>query len=327
MLDSQEKILCLLQNGKYHSAASVSNKLDIQLSVVQKYLVQLEDSGVLTSVHETNEFKLLENLDLLSARRITNYLSLDSNMPCFEIKVFQSLDSTNKYAREQAEAKTNSGLVVLAEQQTAGRGRRGKRWVSPFASNIYMSIVWDFFRGAKSIQGLSLAVGVGVRRALLQLDIKDVKLKWPNDIFVNNRKLGGILVEIIGDPNNACTVVVGIGLNVTMPESQAVEIDQDWIDLSQISDANISRDQLSAKIIGNIFEVLKDFDEIGFSAYLSEWQSADFLKNKTCMINMSNDSITGTVLGVDNSGALRMRLLSGEEKRFLGGEISVRINK
>ena len=89
MLDSQEKILCLLQNGKYHSAKSVSNMLGIQLSVAQKYLVQLEDSGVLTSVHETNEFKLLENLDLLSARRITNYLSLDSNMPCFEIKVFQ----------------------------------------------------------------------------------------------------------------------------------------------------------------------------------------------------------------------------------------------
>ncbi len=326
-MDSQDKILHLLQDGKYHSANSISNKLDIHQSVVEQYLGKLDSFGVLTSAYKTNDLKLSENLDLLSPEIITNYLSDNSHALCCEIRVFQSLDSTNKYAREQAEARSNSGLVVLAEQQTAGRGRRGKRWVSPFASNIYMSIVWDFFKGAESIQGLSLAIGVGVRRALMELYIKDVKLKWPNDIFVNGKKLGGILVEIIGDPRGACTVIVGIGINVSMPESMRQEIDQDWIDISQVSGAFISRDQLSAKIIGNIFEVLKDFDDVGFSSYLSEWQRADFLKNKTCTINMSNDSISGTVLGVDNSGALRVKLLSGEEKIFLGGEISVRINK
>ena len=327
MSDLQGKILHILKDGKHHSAASISIKLGIAISIVEKYVMQLKSIGALTSIYGQAEFKLAVSLDLLSKQGITDYLANEGITPDYNIKIFQSLDSTNRYAREQAELSANSGLVVLAEQQTAGRGRRGKNWISPFASNIYMSVVWDFPKGAESTQGLSLAIGVGVRRALLALGIKDVQLKWPNDIFVNNRKLGGILIEIIGAPNGACSVIVGIGVNVSMPDSFGYKIDQDWIDLSQISKAIISRDELCAKLIANIFKILKNFYDIGFPAYLYEWQDADFLKNKVCIINVSHESKTGTVLGVDDRGALRMRLLSGEEQRFVGGEISVRIDK
>ena len=152
---------------------------------------------------------------MLSKATILNHIAEShGDLPC-ELEIFQSIDSTNRYARERAEAEAISGAVVLAENQTAGRGRRGKTWVSPFAANLYMSIVWDFDQGAESLQGLSLAVGVGVRRTLVELGLQDVQLKWPNDIYIGGKKLGGILLEMIGDPNGRCTVIIGIGLNVS----------------------------------------------------------------------------------------------------------------
>ena len=139
-----------------------------------------------------------------------------------DLEIFKSIDSTNKYAREKAEQAPASGSVVLAEQQSAGRGRRGKTWVSPFAANIYLSIVWDFEQGAQALEGLSLAVGVAVKRALNAQGVNGVQLKWPNDIYVEGQKLGGILLEMIGDPAGQCSVIVGVGINVAMPESSGL---------------------------------------------------------------------------------------------------------
>jgi BirA family biotin operon repressor/biotin-[acetyl-CoA-carboxylase] ligase len=240
------------------------------------------------------------------------------------LKILSVVDSTNRYAREQAAHHASSGLVVLAEKQTAGRGRRGKVWVSPLASNIYMSVVWDFSGAGDTLKGLSLAIGVAVRRALLKLGVADIKLKWPNDIFVNGKKLGGILLEMIGDPSAECSVIVGIGINVLMSESSAEEIDQDWIDLQRASSVTISRNELVACLITETFEVLGNFQRTGFSVYRAEWQAADLLKNQSGTISKDRESVSGIVLGVDNSGSLRMQLSNGEEQRFIGGELSLR---
>jgi BirA family biotin operon repressor/biotin-[acetyl-CoA-carboxylase] ligase len=240
------------------------------------------------------------------------------------LKILSVVDSTNRYAREQAANHASSGLVVLAEKQTAGRGRRGKVWVSPLASNIYMSVVWDFSGAGDTLKGLSLAIGVAVRRALLKLGVADIKLKWPNDIFVNGKKLGGILLEMIGDPSAECSVIVGIGINVLMSESSAEEIDQDWIDLQRASSVTISRNELVACLITETFEVLGNFQRTGFSVYRAEWQAADLLKNQSGTISKDRESVSGIVLGVDNSGSLRMQLSNGEEQRFIGGELSLR---
>ena len=212
---------------------------------------------------------------------------------------------------------------MLAENQTAGRGRRGKTWVSPFAANLYMSIVWDFDQGAESLQGLSLAVGVGVRRTLVELGLQDVQLKWPNDIYIGGKKLGGILLEMIGDPNGRCTVIIGIGLNVAMPSLAAQEIDQAWTDLQAQSPSPISRNTLTAKLVVTLFVLLKDFQRVGFKAYRDEWEEADLLKNLPGTVRTVKEGISGIVLGVDDSGALRLALPDGEVQRFIGGELSL----
>jgi BirA family biotin operon repressor/biotin-[acetyl-CoA-carboxylase] ligase len=317
-------ILEILQDGELHTKKSFGMGLAISSDQIDEVLHELQASGLVLISPEGLGYRLSDSVELLSRTAIFDYLSSVDPRPSCRLKILSVVDSTNRYAREQAANHASSGLVVLAEKQTAGRGRRGKVWVSPLASNIYMSVVWDFSGAGDTLKGLSLAIGVAVRRALLKLGVADIKLKWPNDIFVNGKKLGGILLEMIGDPSAECSVIVGIGINVLMSESSAEEIDQDWIDLQRASSVTISRNELVACLITETFEVLGNFQRTGFSVYRAEWQAADLLKNQSGTISKDRESVSGIVLGVDNSGSLRMQLSNGEEQRFIGGELSLR---
>ena len=324
MSDLHGIILEILQDGEFHMKKSFGAGLAISSDQIDEVLHELQASGLVLISPEGLGYRLSDSVELLSRTAIFDYLSTVDPRPNCRLKILSVVDSTNRYAREQAANHASSGLVVLAEKQTAGRGRRGKVWVSPLASNIYMSVVWDFSGAGDTLKGLSLAIGVAVRRALLKLGVADIKLKWPNDVFVNGKKLGGILLEMIGDPSAECSVIVGIGINVLMSESSAEAIDQDWTDLQKASSVTISRNELVACLITETFEVLGNFQRTGFSVYRAEWQSADLLKNQSGTISKDRESVSGIVLGVDNSGSLRMRLSDGEEQRFIGGELSLR---
>lgn len=325
--DSQDKILNALKDGKFHSGESLGELLGVSRTAVWKQLQKLEEIGLQVESVKGTGYRVANGIDLLVEADITAHLRESNRNEPRSIELFQSLDSTNKYLQEQAEKSGCSGSVVLAERQTSGRGRRGKTWVSPFAANIYMSILWDFEQGAQALEGLSLAVGVAVRRALIEVGLEDVRLKWPNDIYIGNKKLGGILLEMIGDPAGHCSVVIGVGINVSMPASIAVNIDQPWTDCCSESDAPIARSRLAALLIDNIFDILNDFESLGFAGYRDEWQEADAFKGLQGTISTPRDSVSGTVIGVDNSGAVQLKLMSGEVKSFIGGELSLRLAK
>ena len=325
--DSQDKILNALKDGKFHSGESLGELLGVSRTAVWKQLQQLEEIGLQVESVKGTGYRVVNGIDLLVKDDITVHLRDRNRNEPRSIELFQSLGSTNKYLREQAEKSDCSGSVVLAERQTSGRGRRGKTWVSPFAANIYMSILWDFEQGAQALEGLSLAVGVAVRRALIEVGLEDVRLKWPNDIYIGNKKLGGILLEMIGDPAGHCSVVIGVGINVSMPASIAVNIDQPWTDCCSESDAPIARSRLAALLIDNIFDILNDFESLGFAGYRDEWQEADAFKGLQGTISTPRDSVSGTVIGVDNSGAVQLKLMSGAVKSFIGGELSLRLAK
>jgi BirA family biotin operon repressor/biotin-[acetyl-CoA-carboxylase] ligase len=325
--DSQDKILNALKDGKFHSGESLGELLGVSRTAVWKQLQKLEEIGLQVESVKGTGYRVANGIDLLVKDDITAHLRESNRNEPRSIELFQSLDSTNKYLQEQAEKSGCSGSVVLAERQTSGRGRRGKTWVSPFAANIYMSILWDFEQGAQALEGLSLAVGVAVRRALIEVGLEDVRLKWPNDIYIGNKKLGGILLEMIGDPAGHCSVVIGVGINVSMPASIAVNIDQPWTDCCSESDAPIARSRLAALLIDNIFDILNDFESLGFAGYRDEWQEADAFKGLQGTISTPRDSVSGTVIGVDNSGAVQLKLMSGEVKSFIGGELSLRLAK
>ena len=325
--DSQDKILNALKDGKFHSGESLGELLGVSRTAVWKQLQKLEEIGLQVESVKGTGYRVANGIDLLVKDDITAHLRESNRNEPRSIELFQSLASTNKYLQEQAEKSGCSGSVVLAERQTSGRGRRGKTWVSPFAANIYMSILWDFEQGAQALEGLSLAVGVAVRRALIEVGLEDVRLKWPNDIYIGNKKLGGILLEMIGDPAGHCSVVIGVGINVSMPASIAVNIDQPWTDCCSESDAPIARSRLAALLIDNIFDILNDFESLGFAGYRDEWQEADAFKGLQGTISTPRDSVSGTVIGVDNSGAVQLKLMSGEVKSFIGGELSLRLAK
>ena len=325
--DSQDKILNALKDGKFHSGESLGELLGVSRTAVWKQLQKLEEIGLQVESVKGTGYRVVNGIDLLVKDDITVHLRDRNRNEPRSIELFQSLGSTNKYLREQAEKSDCSGSVVLAERQTSGRGRRGKTWVSPFAANIYMSILWDFEQGAQALEGLSLAIGVAVRRALIELGLEDVRLKWPNDIYIGNKKLGGILLEMIGDPAGHCSVIIGVGINVSMPASIAVNIDQPWTDCCSESDAPIARSRLAALLIDNIFDILNDFESLGFAGYRDEWQEADAFKGLQGTISTPRDSVSGTVIGVDNSGAVQLKLMSGAVKSFIGGELSLRLAK
>lgn len=321
MSELQEKILAVLNDGGFHSGEALGSALGVSRTAVWKQLQKLATMGLpLESIKGTG-YRLAQGFELLAAVDIRAHLSAASPR---HIDVFHSLESTNTFAREQAAKRDYAGSVVFAERQTAGRGRRGKEWLSPFGASIYMSVLWDFEQGVQALQGLSLGVGVAVRRALLELGLADVSLKWPNDIYVKGKKLGGILLEMVGDPEGHCSVVIGIGINVSMPIAIGQNIDQPWTDLDSELLSAVSRNKLAARLIDEIFTLLADFETVGFSAYRDEWESADAFSGLQCAIITPRETVLGVLSGVDNNGAVRLRLADGSIQRFIGGELSLR---
>jgi BirA family biotin operon repressor/biotin-[acetyl-CoA-carboxylase] ligase len=325
--DLQDKILNILKDGNLHSGESLGDQLGVSRTAVWKQLQKLEEMGLQVESVKGTGYRVVNWFDLLCQDSIAAHLSSANAQMPRQIEIFQTLDSTNKYIRDRAEQSDYSASVVFAERQTSGRGRRGKTWVSPFAANIYMSILWEFEQGAQALEGLSLGIGVAVRRALAELGLDNVSLKWPNDIYIADKKLGGILLEMIGDPAGQCSVIIGVGINFSMPESTATDIDQPWTDLRTESKEPISRNKLAAVLVDNIFNLLDDFETVGFAGYRDEWQAADAFKGQQGTISTPRDSISGTVVGVDNSGAVQLRLADGKVQSFIGGELSLRRTK
>ena len=334
MSGTQDLILDILKDGNFHSGESLGEALGCSRTAVWKQLQKLEILGLDIESIKGTGYRVAGGFELLEPQLIKSKLTEMAVAELGDLEVFKSIDSTNKYAREKAEQAPVSGSVVLAEQQSAGRGRRGKTWVSPFAANIYLSIVWDFEQGAQALEGLSLAVGVAVKRALNAQGVNGVQLKWPNDIYVEGQKLGGILLEMIGDPAGQCSVIVGVGINVAMPDTQGSDIDQEWTDIrSQLQkypdgeNQRPSRNKLAASLISEIVMLLRDFQAQGFSMYRDEWQAADAFFGQEAVISTPKQSITGIVKGVDQNGALRLQRENGKIETFIGGELSLRLSQ
>ena len=326
MSDLQNQILDILKDGNFHSGGSLGEQLGVSRTAIWKQLQKLEDMGLPVESVKGTGYRLANGLELLAKTSIVKHLCNAKAQIPRRIEILKSVDSTNKYLHEQTDA-DYSKAVVFAERQTSGRGRRGKAWVSPFAANIYMSILWDFEQGAQALEGLSLGVGVAVRRALVELGIGNVGLKWPNDIYIGDKKLGGILLEMIGDPAGQCSVIVGVGINVAMPSKNTVDIDQPWTDLNSESAMPVSRNKLAANLTDHIFQLLDSFEVIGFGHYRDEWHDADAFKGRQGTIQTPRDAISGTIVGVDNRGAVQLRLPNGEVQSFIGGELSLRLAK
>ena len=324
--DSLQRILHLLADGQFHSGQELGEILGVSRTAVWKHLQKLEGLGVSLESIKGKGYRLCGGLDLLDSERIRSQLSSEARSLLAELDVHTVIDSTNNYTMQQTVNREN-GYICLAEQQTAGKGRRGRHWVSPFGKNIYLSALWNF-DGVASLEGLSLAVGVVIAETLEQLGIAGVQLKWPNDVLWRQRKLAGVLLEVTGDPAGLCQVVVGIGINASMPTSSAFTIDQPWVDLEAIQAElniarHITRNDLIAALLTNLLPLLHNYADQQFAAYRERWERLNVYAQQLVELHTAKSVVGGRMLGVDSSGALRLSTAEGETL-FHGGEISLR---
>jgi len=315
-------LLNCLADGEYHSGVELGHKLGVSRTAVWKSLSKLEGFGVCLEKTKGKGYRVAGGLDLLSRESVLEQLKSCSGL-LHDFYLLQSIESTNTYLMsDDSNINPSQYIVCMAERQTAGRGRRGRVWHSPYAKNIYLSLSFNLQGGSESLDGLSLALGVAVARCLSEQGVAGIGLKWPNDILVNGEKLAGILVELKGEAEQGWKVVVGLGLNVLMTGLEGSKIDQPWVSLVSLSKTQVNtRSEWGGLLIESIIATIELFRVQGFKGVKSEWDRYDALFQKPVMVIGSN--LQGECEGVDERGRLLMRV-DGGLKVVNAGEVSVR---
>jgi len=318
-------LLKLLADGQFHSGTDLAAAVGISRSAVWKHLQALEELGLALTAVSGKGYRLPQALELLDATTIRQALTPRRSDLLQQLEVHDLITSTNSHLMTYARQGAANTVACLAEYQSAGRGRRGKRWVSPYGHNIYLSLLWHYQSGPAILSGLSLAVGVGVMRVLRQYGIEDAGLKWPNDIYWHGRKLAGILIEVSGESSGPCHAVIGVGLNVHIAADQGQSIDQAWVDLQHILGTGLpSRNALAASLLDALLAIVCDFDAKTSSAYRQEWRQYDCMQGLPATITIGTQQIHGIVQGIDDDGLLLMSDENGELRRFASGEVSLK---
>jgi len=315
MNDGLETLLDRLADGKSHSGPALAEHLGISRAAVWKRIEQLRALGLKLEARPGG-YQLSKPLTRLDSQQIANRL----DRPDITVECRFLVDSTNARLAEDSHHQQGP-RVLLAEAQSAGRGRRGREWRSPPGSGIYLSLTWRFQSGLTGLSALSLVTGIAAARVLREFGVGSIGLKWPNDLVVAGCKLGGCLIDISGSAEGPCDAIIGLGINVDLGEQ--VEIDQPWTDLSRLG-VSVDRSDLSADLVRSLVSAVEQFDQTGFSAFAGEWSELDALAGHPVSVHHQHvNQLTGQAAGVDQQGRL---LVDTDQGRIaLGsGEISVR---
>ncbi|MFG0379845.1 bifunctional biotin--[acetyl-CoA-carboxylase] ligase/biotin operon repressor BirA [Pseudomonas sp. zbq_18] len=311
-------LLHLLQDGQFHSGESIGRALGISRAAVWKRLQLLEAELGLTVYRVRGKgYRMASEMSLLDAA-VIKAQALELGWSC---SFYESLDSTNAEALRQLAVGASSPLLVIAEAQDGGRGRRGRGWISPFGENLYYSLGLRLESGYP-LDGLSLTVGLAVQRVLSAMNV-DVGMKWPNDLLVGGRKIAGILLELSGEPGGAYQLVIGIGINVNMLPGR-VDIDQAWTSLRAERGHFVDRTLLAVALGRSLRDYLLRHEREGFAGLREEWEAVHVWRGLEGRLLAGAKCTDGRILGVDDQGALRFEV-AGRELQFSGGELSLRL--
>jgi len=321
MSEAALQLLDALADGALHSGEALAQRFGVTRAALGKRATLLRDWGVDVIARPGAGYQLAEPFERLDAARIEHALPRDARLP---VTVLTTTDSTNTQLLAADAARDPQAL--LAERQTAGRGRRGRGWVSPFGSNLYLSLAWSFPSWPARITTLPLAVAVAVARVLDVAGLPPVGIKWPNDLHVEGRKLAGMLIEPRGEAGGACRVVIGVGLNVSMRAPQAAAVTQPWISLAEALAAQgrpaPSRNALAAALLAELTSALQHFTAHGFAPFAAEWKRRDVLAGRAVSVE-GTPTLAGRACGVDADGGLVVETASGRVSVH-AGEVSVR---
>lgn len=308
-------LIGILADGEFHSGEQLGERLGMSRAAINKHIQTLRDWGVDVFTVPGKGYSLPEPIQLLDEEVISRQLNQG------KVTVLPVIDSTNQYLLERIPT-LNSGDCCVAEYQQAGRGRRGRKWFSPFGANLYLSMFWRLEQGPAAAIGLSLVIGIVMAEVLHDLGADKVRVKWPNDLYLNDRKLAGILVELTGKTGDAAQIVIGAGLNMVMRQVQADIVNQGWITLQEAG-ITIDRNTLAVRLIKDLRDSLTLFEQDGLAPFLPRWEKLDNFIHRPVKLIIGDKEIFGISRGIDAQGALLLEQ-DGVLKPWVGGEISLR---
>ncbi|OFC59201.1 bifunctional biotin--[acetyl-CoA-carboxylase] ligase/biotin operon repressor BirA [Candidatus Erwinia dacicola] len=299
----------ILADGEFHSG----EQLGMSRAAINKHIHTLKEWGI-------DVFTVTgKGYSLPSAMQLLNEQAINAQLDNGRLAVIPVIDSTNQYLLDRMDT-LQSGDACVAEYQQAGRGRRGRQWFSPFGSNLYLSMYWRLEQGPAPAMGL--VIGIVLAEALQEQGAPDIRVKWPNDIYLDDRKLAGILVELTGKTGNAAQIVIGAGINLAMRAPAADVISQGWINLQEAG-IDVDRNALSALIVNKMRTALVEFEQEGLAPFIKQWARLDNFINRPVKLLMGDREIFGIARGIDQQGGLILEQ-NGVRKSWVGGEISLR---
>lgn len=308
-------LISILSDGEFHSGEQLGERLGMSRAAINKHIQTLRDWGVDVFTVPGKGYSLPEPIQLLNEEFIRSSINDGA------VTVLPVIDSTNQYLLDRLSS-LQSGDVCVAEYQQAGRGRRGRKWFSPFGANLYLSMYWRLEQGPAAAIGLSLVIGIVMAEVLQSLGADKVRVKWPNDLYLLDRKLAGILVELTGKTGDAAQIVIGAGINLAMRRVETDVINQGWINLQEAG-IKIDRNTLAVRLIKELRAALVLFEQEGLAPYLSRWEKLDNFIHRPVKLIIGEKEIFGTSRGIDTQGALLLEQ-DGVIKPWMGGEISLR---
>jgi BirA family transcriptional regulator, biotin operon repressor / biotin---[acetyl-CoA-carboxylase] ligase len=326
-------LIAALADGEARSAAELARVLGQPEAEVQAAAAELRALGVGIAEARRGEdrrgFRLAAPVELLDAARIREALDPAVRDRIAQLAILFAIDSTNTWLLARPPPPSGCADAVFAELQLAGRGRHGRAWATPFGGSVALSLGWTFRDAARVDPTLSLAVGVAVARALVRQGARGVGLKWPNDVWFEDRKMGGILVELKTAAGGAGQVVIGVGLNLSLSADMRRAIEAGGVRIAALADAcpaPPARNTLAAALVTALLSMLESFERWGFAAFRDEWTSLDALAGRPARILVGDDTVEGIARGVDTDGALLVDS-GGQLRRFVCGEASLRLHR
>ncbi|NOZ10048.1 MAG: bifunctional biotin--[acetyl-CoA-carboxylase] ligase/biotin operon repressor BirA [Gammaproteobacteria bacterium] len=319
----RHEIVKRLADGQLVSGNALGAEFNVSRAAVCKGIKKLRQLGL--DIHSVpgKGYRLSHPLHILD--RDTIVAALAEDIPGFgnRLRLLPEVDSTNRYLLKHVDDFGKKGAVCLVEAQTQGRGRHGRQWQATPYRNIMFSMAWFFEAGVGQVAGLSLAAGAAISQMLVNQGFRGVGLKWPNDLVWQGRKLGGMLVDIRGEVNGPCWVVLGLGLNIDIEVLTAQKIARPWAMLSEITDQDIDRNTLAPSLIGAVWKMFGVFEREGLGYFQQTWEQFHAQSGKPVVVYTHNGKLEGIAIGIDEAGALLLRDKRGHVHQMLSGEVSL----
>ena len=306
-----QQLLAALATGETLSGARLAAETGVTRAAIWKQIEALRHRGMPIESAGAAGYRLPWPIQMLDEPSIRADLPAAIGRRLGVLELYWELDSTSSELQRRG-ATAPDFSVIMAETQTAGRGRRGRSWLSPPGLNIYLSCLKRFDAGFASLSGLSLATGVIVLRALHALEIASPRLKWPNDVLTDSGKLAGILVELSGEYQGPCAAVIGIGLNLRLTPALREQATQPVSDLAGLAHGTPpDRNRMAAALIASLVEGLDQFERDGFAAFVDEYTEHDALRGVPLRVSGAAGELDGIGAGIDVRGALQLQTAAG----------------